>query len=137
MGESVDVGTGITIVFGTSTFSCEITDIRFPKLSREAIDVTHQGTSKAKEYVPADFYDAGEFDFDFHFNPATSPPIDEATEEVTFTFPDGDEWVCNAFMTGYEATGPLNDKMTGTATFKVDGGIAIDEGGGSGSGADI
>ena len=137
MGESVDVAMGITIVFATTAFEAEITDIRFPKLSRGSIDVTHQGSTKAREYTPTDLYDAGEFDFDFHFNPATSPPIDEAPEVVTITYPDGDEWVVTAFMTGYEPTGPLDDKMTGTATFKITGQVAIDDGGGSGSGTVI
>jgi len=131
---NVDIGTGITLVFGTSGFTAEITDITPPGASRDSVNTSHQGTTTAHTFSPTDLYDAGELSFDFHFNPDTSPPIDGATEEIVMTFPSGCTWTFNGFMTAYEPSTPLEDKMTGSATVKVTGAVAISATG-SGSGA--
>ena len=120
---TVDVASGITIVFGTSGFTAEITDVSGPGMSRDSIDITHQGTSDAMRFTPADLFDGGECSFDIHFNPDTAPPIDQAPETVTITWPAGATWVFSGFMTNYEPSAPLNDKMTGSVTVKVDGDI--------------
>ena len=121
----VDVGTGITIVFGTTAFSAEIVDIGGPSLSRESIDKTHQGTLKARTFMPSDLYDPGELTFDIHFNPDTDPEIDEPEEVVTVTWPSGATWAADGFITGYEPATPLEDKMTGSITVKFSGEITI------------
>ena len=120
-----DIATGITIVFGTSGCSAEILDVNPPSLSRESVEVTHQGTTGGKDFIPADLYDAGECSFDVHFNPDTAPPIDEAAETITITFPSGATWAFSGFLTGYEPKAPLEDKMTATVTIKVTGEITI------------
>ncbi len=122
---TVDIATGITIDFGTTAFTAEITDVSGPGLSRDSVDVTHQGTVDALAFTPADLFDAGEASFDIAFNPDTSPPIDQVAETITITWPAGATWVFNGFMTGYEPSAPLNDKMTGSVTIKVNGDITI------------
>ena len=121
----VDIGTGFTVAFGTSGFTAEIVDVTPPGASRESIDVTHQGTTTARIFTPADLYDAGELSLSIHFNPDTDPPIDGDVEEVTLTFPSTATWVFNGFMTDYSPTGPLEDKMTADVTVKVSGDINI------------
>ena len=121
----VDIAVGITIVFGTTGFSAEILDVTPPNMTRDSIEVSHQGTTDVKEFTPADLYDSGEASFDFHFNPDTDPPIDEPAEIVTMTFPSGAIWAFSGFMTDYAPDAPLNDKMVGSATLKVDGEITI------------
>ena len=98
---SVDVATGITIVFGTSGFSAQILDVTPPGMSRESLETTHQSTMTQKTFMPADLYDSGELGFDIHFNPDTSPPIGGATETITITFPSGATWAFSGFMTNY------------------------------------
>lgn len=121
----VDIGTGITIVFGTTGFTAQIVDVSGPGLSRESIDVTHQETVDARAFTPADLFDGGELSFDIHFNPDTDPPVDEVAETITITWPAGATWAFNGFMTGYEPAAPLDDKMTGSVTVKVNGDITI------------
>ena len=118
---AVDIATGITIVFGTTAFSMEILDVSGPSYARDPIEMTHQGSVKAKEFTPADLYDGGEVTFDVHYNPDSAIPVDEVTEEITVTWPAGATVVFDGFMTGFEPTGPLNDKMTASATVKVTG----------------
>lgn len=121
----VDIATGITISFPDSSFTAEILDVGMSGLSRGSVDVTHQGTTQARRFTPTDLYDAGEATFGFHFNPDTSPPIDQAPEVVTLTFPSGAHWDFTAFFTDYSGDFPLEDKMAGEATLKVDGIISI------------
>ena len=124
----VDIGTGITIAFGTSGFSAEILDVTPPEATRESIDVSHQGTTTAKIFTPSDLYDPGGLTFDFHFNPDTDPPIDQAAETITITFPAGATWVFDGFMTNYAPSAPFEGKMTGSATVKASDDIAITAG---------
>ncbi len=133
-GTNVDVTTGLAVVFGTSGFSGNIMNVGFPGISRESIDTSHLGTSLpsagnfgAKTFIPADLVDAGEFTLEVHFNPLSAPPIEDAAEVVTVTWPlvSGDAtssiWVFTAFTTGFDITGPLDDKMVATMTMKITG----------------
>ena len=122
---AVDIGTGITIVFGTSAFEAEITDITGPGLARDSVETTHQGTVDARTHAPVDLFDAGELGFDIHFNPDTDPPIDGDEEAITITWPSSAKWVFQGFMTGYEPSTPLEDKMVGSIVIKVTGDITI------------
>ena len=124
---AADVATGITVAFGTSGFSADITDLNPPEWVREWLETTHQGTAvPARTWIPADLGDWGEFSFDFFFDPSTQPPHDDAIEEITITWPDATTWVWDGGMANY-APGPitLNGLMTGSATFKVSGDITI------------
>ncbi len=121
----VDIAIGITIVFGTTGFTAEILDVTPPNTTRDSIEVSHQLTTPAKVFTPADLYDSGEASFDFHFNPDTDPPIDQPEETVTLTFPSGAIWSFLAFLTDYAPDAPLNDKMVGSATLKVSDEITI------------
>lgn len=122
---TVDISTGITIVFGTSSFSAQILDVTPPSQSRESIPTSHQGTTTAHTYLPADLVENGELTFTIHFNPDTVPPIDAAAETVTITWPAGATWAFSGFMTNYEPDAPFEGKMTGTVTVKVTGDITV------------
>ncbi len=135
---TVDIGTGTTIVFGTSAFSAEVLDVSGPGLARESIETSHMGTSGpgagsvgSKTFMPADLVDPGELSFDVHFNPDTVPPIHGDAETVTVTFPipagltNGATWVGTGFVTAYEPAAPPEDKMTASLPVKFSGSIAI------------
>ena len=124
-GPLVDIGTGVTIAFATSGFTAQILDGTWPSLSRGSVQTSHQGTVGRHTYMPTDLSDPGEFTFDFHFNPDTTPPINQAAETITITGPSGATWVFTGFMTDYSGGFPFEDKMTGSATVKVSGDIAI------------
>jgi len=119
-----DVGTGTTITFASGFFA-EITNVAGPNMTRGNIDTSHMGTTGGKTFKPTDLYDLGEVTVDLAFIPGTTPPIDDAAETVTITWPDGSTWAFSGFMTGASPTAPLEDKMTLSATLKASGDITI------------
>ena len=121
----VDISSGITIVFGTSAFTAEITDVAGPTASRDSVEVTHQGTLLGRDFVPTDLPDYGEISWDIHFNPDDDPPVNLAVEVITVTWPSGATWVFDGFVTSYEHGAPLLDKMTGSITVKISGVIVV------------
>ena len=130
------IGTGITIEFKRSGFTAEILDVTPPGRTREAVDVSHQLTVGAQIFLPKKLHDPGELSFDIQFNPDTDPPIDQAPEEIVLTFPSTATWTFQGFMTGYEPSTPIEDKMTASVTVKVSGAVVPVAGvGGSGSGS--
>lgn len=137
-GTPVDVSTGITIVFGTSGFTAEVLDVAQSGVSRKSIDVSHMGTAAPgagkygnMPFIAGRLSDAGELTLDLHYNPDTLPPIDLVEEVVTLTFPlfPGDisaaKIVFTGFFTEYSTSMPLDDKMTVSATVKVNGSVTV------------
>lgn len=124
---AVDVSHGITIVFGTSGFSGEITDVTPPGTTRDTIDTSHQGTSDFMTFIPSALADNGELTFTVHYNPDTEPPMTESdvAETITITAPSGATWAFSGFMSGYEPDAPHLDKMTASVTVKVSGAITV------------
>ncbi len=127
------VGTGCTLAFATSLFTCDIQDISGPDMSRETIDVTHMGSVDYKEFISSDLIDAGELKVDVSYMPGKNPFFVSGTgdrvvtEVCTLTFPlQGSEttaakYVFDTVCTGFDVKMPLEDKMTASATWKVSG----------------
>ena len=137
-GATVDVGTGTTITFGTSGFTANLMSVRWSGISRAAIDTSHMGTTAAganqfgsRTFIPGDLVDPGELALEVQFNPQTNPPIGAAAETITVTFPlvAGDatpaSWACSGFVTAFEITDPLDDKMMATMTVKLSGKVSM------------
>ena len=118
----MDIGTGITITFA-SGFLAEILDVTGPGMTREAVNVSHMGTTDAHEFIPVKLVDHGEVSVEIGFAPETEPPIDDAAETITITWPNSasSEWAFTGFMTNFEPAGPLEDRMTATCTLKASG----------------
>ena len=83
---------GITVEFGSSNFTAEITNFTAPGSSRESIPTTHAGTTDAKTFMPGDLPDNGELALTVHFDEDEEPPIDGDPEQVTITFVSGTTW---------------------------------------------
>lgn len=124
---ATDVGTGISLSFGTSSFSAEVLSASHNSISREAIDTTHHGSTSNREKIPSDLVDPGTIDFEIHFDPDSQPPVDGAAETLTVTFPtpaggtSGATLEGTGFVTEWTFTGPLEDKMTASFTWTWDG----------------
>jgi len=123
---TVDVGTGITIVFGTSAFTAEIVEVTPPGSSRESLDTSHQTTTTYKTFTPSDLVDNGELAFTMHFDPSKTPPIAAVAEAITITFPSAAAWDFSGFMTNYEPQGVFEGVMMANATVKISGAIDRD-----------
>lgn len=124
-------GAGSTIALAVGTFTANVEAINWDGIERGSIETTHLGTTTAKEFIEADLFDPGELSLDIQFKSNEKPPIDAAASTLTLTvrtagLGDGTTWAATAFMTGF-SFGPLtqDDKMTGSATFKVSGDITV------------
>jgi hypothetical protein len=120
------IGTGITISFSSSFFA-EILDVSPPNASRESIATSHMGTSAAHTFMPADLVDWGELTVEMAFDPSTTPPITSAAEAIVITFADSaaSTWSFSGYMTSFEPSAPLEDRMTASATIKVTGAVTV------------
>ena len=122
----MDIGTGTTIAF-SSGFFAEILDVSGPSAARESVQVSHMGTTNAHVFTPTDLVDWGELTVEIGFDPGTKPPMNGAAETVTITFPNSgaSTWAFSGFMTAFEPSVPLEDRMTGSATIKVTGDVTV------------
>lgn len=132
----VDVGTGATIVFGTSAFAARITGITHDGIERAILETSHLGTAPAgagtigsKTFIAGDLSDPGTITLEGHHDADIIPPIEGAPETITITFPKGaaetaaTTWSFQGQMTGYSYTIPLEDIVTFSATVKAVGPI--------------
>lgn len=125
MAGTVDVGTGATMTFGTSSYAVEITGINLSGVSRAVIDTTHLGTTGARTKRPGDLYEPGTIQCEIHWDPDEQPPITGAEETVTLTFPieagnsSGASLAATGFISEFSAAVPLEDKMTGSYTVQL------------------
>jgi hypothetical protein len=118
-----DIGTGTTLTY--SSFGMELLSVSWTGIERAAIDTSHMGTTGGRTFIPGDLYDPGEIVAEVHLNTTDVPEITGNAGALTITFPDAETWSASAFMTGFEFTDPLEDKMTATATFKASGNITF------------
>lgn len=121
------ISQGITISF-SSSFMAEIIDVNPPGASRGSIDMTHQGTERAKVFSPEHLVDWGSAELVIAFDPAENPPVDQEPEDCTIEFPDGTEWSFDGFLTEYNPSGPFGERMTANVTIKVTGDVSVDAG---------
>ena len=109
----------------------EVTSITPPGLSRDAIDASHNASpGQAREFV-AGLIDGGEVSLEFNLIPSSASAAalmaefaltgSSALTARQIVFPDGAIWAFNAFLTGFEQEDPVDDKMSGTATYKISG----------------
>lgn len=127
-----DIGTGTTITCSgnaalvTWTAAVEVTNIEFNDIwQREAIDFTHMEVTGGREFKPTDLYDPGTIAVTVQFDSVlVITPVATETITWTITFPAGDTFICNGFMTKVGMTIPLEDKMTQTFEIKLSGDIS-------------
>lgn len=124
----VDLGTGASVTFATSSFTANITSIGFSGMERASVDTSHLGTTTAMTFVAGDLYNAGELELEIQFDPDDFPPIKTAAETITVTFANlggttPADWEFTGFCTGFSAGVPLEELMTGTITIKITGDI--------------
>jgi len=121
------ITTGLSITY-QSGFFAEIIDFSWSGLARESIDTTNFASSGGREYTPSTLYDPGELQVELLFDPESSPvtPITAVAETVTVTYADAapaSTMAASGFMTDFEIAGPLEDRMTATATLKLTGAV--------------
>lgn len=134
MTTEADIGHGTTLEYAhpdtpeAFTAMGEITNVTPPPMTRDVIDATHmQSPDRWREYI-AGLRDGGEMSIDLNFVPGSTTDVFLVNSQIEnfprpyrITYPDGSVETFDAFNVGYERGVPVDDKMTGTATFKVTG----------------
>jgi hypothetical protein len=119
-----EIGTGTSISF-SSGFLAKLLDVSPPNASRESINISHMLTTNAHIFEPAKLVDWGELSGSLAFDPGTKPPMNSVAETITITFPDGETWAFEGFMTAFDPSTPLEDRMTADFTIKVTGDVTV------------
>lgn len=113
-----------------TTFA-EVTSVTPISFSRDSIDASHElSPDEFREFIPG-MVDPGEVTIEFNFIPGNSSLL-ALVNEFSLTggagqktrriqFPDTSTWEFEAFVTGFSAEAPLDDKMSASATFKLTG----------------
>lgn len=124
-------GFGTSLKIGAVAVA-EILDVSGPSLSLETIDVTSHNSLEAwREYI-AGLLDAGEITFDINYVPTAVTHKNaaggllyllatRASQAFTLTFPDTTAWTFNGFVTGFEPSAPVDDKLSASITIKISG----------------
>lgn len=136
-----DSGNSATVTFGSWSFTADIISITPGDETREALDVSHLGTSDYRQFIPGDLVDAGEWVFTYIQDSTdadkTLPPDPTsgtadgmgARDTVTITLPEQLDagnpptFVFSGFVTSRSLAPLENDTVQiGTFSIKPDGG---------------
>lgn len=127
MADKTIIATGASVTFGTSGFTMYLDSISLAGASREAINVSHMGTTGSHIFQPSDLVDEGTITLNGHFNPDNEPPKDGAAEIVTITWPlttggsSAATWAASMFVVGHSFDAVNEEKATGSIELKVTG----------------
>jgi len=115
---------------GTTVYAtlAEVTSITPPNITRDTIDATHMlSTERYREFISG-LRDGGECSIELNFVPGGTAMTallldlaDDTDVPYKIIFPNSSVWTFNAFLTALSPEAPLDDKMTATATFKING----------------
>lgn len=138
-GQFADVGTGATLVCGTTGFTAliHIENVRWDGMSRNSFPTSHLGTPAPAAgrvgnatFIPGRIVDPGTLTMDVQHNPQVRPPLHADPETITVTFPKASAdataayWSCTGFFVGVSSMNiPFDDKMMSTIVLKMTGEI--------------
>jgi predicted secreted protein len=115
---------------GASTFVtlAEVVEFNPPEFTRDSVEMTHMSSvERWREYKPG-LKDAGEITLTYNLIPgeADDDTIADAfanngVEEWEIDYPNGAKLPIKGFFTAHSAATPLEDRMTGAASFKISG----------------
>ncbi|WP_267348139.1 phage tail tube protein [Sphingomonas sp. GM_Shp_2] len=112
----------------TKTPLAEITEINPPEMNRDSVQFTHHSSPDGFHEFKPGLADAGEVSVTYNLVPGLADDAVIAThfasrivEGWSITFPNGATLDFNGFATSHGRATPLDDKMTGSATFKISG----------------
>lgn len=120
-----DLGHGTAISFA-SGFISRILSLEWTGMKRESVETTTLATSGGKTFLEGDNYDPGELKGQMQFDTDLAPPITNAASAFVVTFPDGETWSGDGFLTEYDISGIENDSvMVADFTIKLTGSVAF------------
>ncbi|MFE6223331.1 phage tail tube protein [Streptomyces sp. NPDC057854] len=114
----------------TEVFSAlaNVNNIAAPSLTRSVIDVTAHDSPDAWMESVGGLKDGGEVTIDLNYDPAAHDSLvadlsDENPRNYRIVFPDpgNTAWTFPGILTAFQATAPIDDKLTASLTYKVAG----------------
>ncbi len=132
MAVTADTFFGGTITFGTSTvLSIDILSGGRSGVSSTDIETSHGGTTGGnKTYIPGDLIEPGSYDFDVLFDPEDDVDVLVAVSQtITITYPvpsgktTGKKAAFTGWISSFDETLPIDDKMTASLSLKVAGAV--------------
>lgn len=131
-------GTLLQVGDGTSSESfttiAEVTNISGPSESLETIDATHmESPSSYREYIPS-LLDSGDISFDVNFLPGNATQTGLRTDmqartlrnfQMVFTDSAASQYSFSAYVTGFEISAQIDDKLSASITLKVTGPVVL------------
>jgi hypothetical protein len=118
------VATGVTVGFSNG-FLGEIISVEGPTMSRPNIDMTvHSDVSDGfRKFAQGKLVDGGSLDVTIAYDGTTAPPIKDAEETVTLTFPDSGitPWTFPGGMSDFAPSFPLEERLTARVSIKCNG----------------
>ncbi len=130
--EETDIGFGITFAkkTGTDTYTvlAEVVEFDPPEFTRDSVEFTHhRSPEKWREFKPG-LKDAGEASLTYNLIPGEADDdvvadhiATDTVDSWQVTYPNGAKLDFRGFATSHKHATPLDDKMTGAATFKLSG----------------
>jgi hypothetical protein len=132
------IGYGTTVQLGDSsspgvfTALQEVIEVKPPNIQVADVEATHFiSDNRTREYIPG-LLEGGEASVGMNRIPGSATEIllmglqTSGTKVVVLiTWPNGTIWQFLGHVKGYETASPIDDRMTATATFKVDGAQTI------------
>ena len=126
---AVDIGTGASAVFGTSSIAVNWTSMALGTKSIDIVDTTHLGTTGNKTVMGGDLTNPGEVTMEFQWDSEAGPDPSNVAEVLTITFPTHTANTTSAAT--YAGTGlvssityptlGIEELQTGSLTFTWDG----------------
>jgi len=132
-----DIGQGTYVTFGSivgNAATCyKVNQVSLGGVSRDVVDASHLLTTGGKQFLASEYYDPGELTLEIHHDPALNPvnllTNVSTAQVVNIIFANGGTstalWSAYGFASGFEASAPKDDMMTGTLTIKLSGSISI------------
>ncbi|WP_374648965.1 phage tail tube protein [Rhizorhabdus sp.] len=115
---------------GVSTYVtlAEVVEFNPPEMTKDAVEFTHMSSPEGwREYKPG-LKDGGETTLTYNLIPGEADDdqiadsfASDAVEEWQVEFPNGATLDIKGFFTSHSRATPIDDRMTGAATFKVSG----------------
>lgn len=130
--DDTDIGHGILFKkkTGPTTFVtlAELVEFNPPEMSRDAVEYTHMSSPERwREYKPG-LRDAGEIPITYNLIPGEADDdtvaesfANNGVEEWEVEYPNGAVLPIKGFFTSHSGATPIEDRMTGAATFKISG----------------
>lgn len=134
---AADIGQGTYVTFGSivgSAATCyKVNSVSLGGVSRDVVDASHLLTTGGKEFIASEYYDPGELSLEIQHDPSLNPVAlltnVGTAQVVNIIFANGGtstaKWSSYGFASGFEASAPKDDMMTGTLTVKLSGTLTV------------